>query len=497
MRVVAVLVFLLISFQLSAQQQPSRTELEKQRQQLLISIRETQEQLEATKKDQKATVSQLRALQAKLNARQRLIDNINQEIGNIDNTIQSSSAEVSQLQRRLELQQMGYARSIRYAYRHRNSYNTLVFIFSAQDYNDALRRMKYLKKYRDYRRGQVAEIRRTQEALKSKIDVLHTQKTQKSMLLTAEEQQRQELVKETNETDAVVRELKGREKELAQEIEKARRAARQVDQQINKIIQREIELARKKAEEEERKKREEERRRKEEEQRKAAAAQAAQAAQQKALPPPDGNVYGGVKLNTGSGASGGAKPATPAATKPATGTAGKPIAETHPEPAPPPRPKAEPPSYMLSLTPEVAALSSSFEANKGKLPWPVEKGFISLGFGPYKHPTEPRIMLDNAGVSISTSLNANVRAVFDGTVSSAFYVSGAGWTVVLSHGQYYTVYSGLAKATVEKGQSVKIKQSVGIVGENEEGVPVINFQVWKVGANNKTFKIDPAGWIAR
>jgi len=488
MRVAALLVLLLIPFTLSAQQ-PTRSELEKQRQQLLLSIRETQEQLAATKKDQKATLSQLRALQAKLNARQRLISNINQEIGAIDNKIRSSSAEVDQLQRTLEQQQQGYARSVRYAYRSRNSYSMLVFIFSSRDYNEALRRMKYLKKYRDYRREQVAEIRRTQETLQHKIGVLHTQKSEKNVLLGAEETQRLELQQETNETDAVVKELKGRERELSQEIEKNRRAARQVDQQINRIIQREIELARKKAEEEERKRKEEERRRKEEEQRKAAAA----AAQQQPSPS-GGQVYGNVKLNTGSGA---ARPSAPA-THPAAGTGAgnRPVAEAASEPAPA-RSRAEAPSYKLSLTPEVAALSSSFEANKGKLPWPVEKGFISLGFGPYQHPTEARIMLDNAGISINTSPNAPVRAVFDGTVSSAFFVSGAGWTVVISHGQYYTVYSGLAQASVQKGQQVHIKQALGTVAENDEGVPVINFQVWKVGNNNKTFKIDPAGWIAR
>ncbi len=488
MRVALIVLFTIMHFTVVAQQ-PSRSDLEKQRQQLLLSIKETQDQLEATKKDQKATLSQLRGLQAKLNARQRLITNINQEISNIDQNIRSSAGEVAQLQQRLELQQTRYAQSIRYAYKHRNSYNTLVFIFSAQDYNEALRRMKYLKKYRDYRKDQVNEIKQTQARLENKIGILNTQKSQKNLLLNTEEQQREELQKETNETNSVVKQLKGREKELAQDIDRNRRAARQVDQQINKIIQREIELARKKAEEEERK-------RKEEERRKAAEL----AAKSQPAPQPDGTTFGNVKLNTGSGTGTSAPKPAATTTTPASGTkapatdkpADRPVASA----TPPPR-KTAAPSYSLSLTPEVAALSNSFEANKGKLPWPVEKGFIALGFGPYKHPTEARIMLDNAGVSINTSQNAVARAVFAGTVSSSFFVSGAGWTVLISHGQYYTVYSGLSQVSVEKGQSVTIKQPVGIVADNEEGVPVINFQVWKVGANNKSFKIDPAGWIAR
>ncbi len=482
---VAILLFILVSVSAVAQQQqqlPSRTELERERQKLLESIKETQDQLASTKNDQKATLSQLRALQAKLSSRERLIANYNQELGNIDNNIHSSSTEVTHLQQTLEMQKARYAQSVRYAYKNRNSYSMLAFIFSANDFNDAVRRMKYLKKYRDYRTEQVAQIAQTQTQIQQKMGVLKGQRSQKEELLNTEKLQKDEIVKEKNQTDQVVSQLKGREKELAAQIERNRKAAKQVDAQVAKIIQREIDLAMKKAAEEEKRKREEE-------QRKAAAA--AQA------------TNSGVTLATGSNSGRNPavvtnNPATKSGTVTTPATNSNNTANNNAKPyALAPKRVVEAPSYMLSLTPEATALSNSFEANRGRLPWPVEKGFISLQFGTYHNPLEPKVIQDNPGVLISTTANATARAVFDGEVSTAMYINGAGWTLIINHGRYYTVYTGLASTSVKRGDKVKIKQPIGVVGENDEGVPIINFQVWKVGSNNKSSKVDPSQWIAR
>ncbi len=486
----AILLSFIVSITVFAQQQqqqqlPSRTELERERQKLLESIKETQEQLANTKSDQQATLSQLRALQAKLSSRERLIANYNQELGSIDNNIQNSTKEVMTLQQTLEMQKIHYAQSVRYSYKNRNSYDMLAFMFSSSDFNDAVRRLKYLKKYRDYRTEQVAQIAGTQTQIQNKMGVLKGQRTQKEELLNTEKAQKEEIVKEKNQTDQIVNQLKGREKELSAQIERNRKAAKQVDAQVAKIIQREIDLAMKKAAEEEKRKREEE-------QRKAAAALAAQ------------NNYGNVNLATGSNS--GRNPITvtnptvkPGTTTPATNNNNNAANNNANSKAYTLAPKSvrEAPSYMLSLTPEAAALSNSFEANRGRLPWPVEKGFVSLRYGPYEHPTEKHVKLDNPGVLISTTANAVARAVFDGEVSTAMYINGAGWTLIINHGQYYTVYTGLASTSVKRGDKVKIKQAIGVVGENDEGVPTINFQVWRVGSNNKSAKVDPSGWIAR
>lgn len=230
------IVFILLFLGLSVQAQQSRSELEKRRQAIVESLKETQAQLEATKKDHKATMSQLNALQAKLNARERLIRNINQEMGNLDNDIKNSSSEVQTLRGNLKVQQERYAQSVRYAYANRSSYNTLSFIFSATDFNDALRRMKYMKRYREYRKNQVDEIRSTQTKIEQKINVLSTVKNQKGQLLSAEEQQKLALQEERNETNKVVEELKGREKELVADVENKRKVTKRIDNAISEAI---------------------------------------------------------------------------------------------------------------------------------------------------------------------------------------------------------------------------------------------------------------------
>jgi septal ring factor EnvC (AmiA/AmiB activator) len=100
--------------------------------------------------------------------------------------------------------------------------------------------------------------------------------------------------------------------------------------------------------------------------------------------------------------------------------------------------------------------------------------------------------VEQSGVDIQTNSGATARAVFDGTVSNVFSIDGATWNVLITHGNYFTLYAKLASASVKKGQQVKTKQSVGTVATNDDGAGVINFQIWKGGQ-----KMDPAGWIAR
>jgi septal ring factor EnvC (AmiA/AmiB activator) len=124
---------------------------------------------------------------------------------------------------------------------------------------------------------------------------------------------------------------------------------------------------------------------------------------------------------------------------------------------------------VFELTPEAAALSANFEKNKGKLPWPVERGVITSGFGKNAHPVLAGITVINNGVDIATSSNAEVRAVFDGTVSATFSIPGAGKNVIINHGGYRSVYSNLKEVLVSKGQKVSNKQAIGRVLTDERG----------------------------
>jgi septal ring factor EnvC (AmiA/AmiB activator) len=149
----------------------------------------------------------------------------------------------------------------------------------------------------------------------------------------------------------------------------------------------------------------------------------------------------------------------------------------------------------VTLTPEAKELNTDFEKNKGKLPWPVEKGVITSRYGKQPHPVLPGIVIENNGIDITTEKGAGVRAVFRGEVSSVIVIPGAGKAVIVSHGAYRTVYSNLRDVSVVKGQKVETKQVVGTVLTDDNG-SVAHIEIWKITSEGLV-KVDPALWIYR
>lgn len=148
-------------------------------------------------------------------------------------------------------------------------------------------------------------------------------------------------------------------------------------------------------------------------------------------------------------------------------------------------------SGSISLTPEAAALSNSFVSSKGSLPWPVERGYISQGFGVHAHPDLSGISLINNGIDITTASGSSARAVFKGTVSAIINIPGQEKAVLINHGEYYTVYSRLSSVSVSKGQEVSAKQVLGTIWTDDDSKTILQFQVWKGQA-----KQNPAPWLA-
>jgi len=148
-------------------------------------------------------------------------------------------------------------------------------------------------------------------------------------------------------------------------------------------------------------------------------------------------------------------------------------------------------SSGFALTAEAKALNASFVANKGSLPWPVEKGVVTLRYGKQRHPVVKTLTIQSNGVRIATEKNAKVRAVFNGEVLSVITVKHANPMVLIQHGNYVTVYKNLAKVYVKKGDKVKTKQNIGEVFTNPtNGETIINFSVHK-----ETKTQNPAEWI--
>jgi len=488
MRIFVFLFLFLFAAQAARAQKPSRQDLEKRRSALLKEISETQEQLAATTKDRRASVSQLKALNSKLRARQNLISTINSELGNINSDIGQLKGEIEIMNKNLKTLKFRYAQSVRYAYKHRTSQSLVLFLFSSNSFNDAVRRMQYLKKYRDYRKTQADNIRKAQAKLSQKINSLNNKKQDKASLLKTEETQQSKIQQEQEETDKMVQELKGREGELMAQIQKNQRTANQIQAAIKAEIQREIALARKKAEEEARRKAAEEAKRKAAEE--LARKKAEDAARQQAAN--NGNVYKAgnqsVSLHTGKPTDNTSASGTSPKSKPEA-----PVSDNKPDNSSIEITTA--PSYKLSLTPEVQALSNSFAANRGKLPWPVSNGFVSSPYGRHSHPVYKSVTIENNGIDIATYPRAPVRAVFSGTVIKVVNING--YVVMISHGEYFTVYSNLSSVSVSAGQNVTTKQTIGTAGVNSDGDNMINFQIWKVGSNNASSTVNPSDWIAQ
>jgi murein hydrolase activator len=150
-------------------------------------------------------------------------------------------------------------------------------------------------------------------------------------------------------------------------------------------------------------------------------------------------------------------------------------------------------SSGMRMTPEEKIISNEFSQNKGRLPWPVARGVISLGHGRQSAPGLRNVEIDNPGISIVTEDMAPVHAVFEGKVSSIMVLAGGNLGVLIKHGEYFTVYVNISDLKVKVGDIVKIKQEIGRATHNgKDGNPEFNFQIWK-GQDNQ----DPEKWLAK
>lgn len=461
----------------NGQQQQSREELERRKKELQREIDEANEQLKETKKSTRESLGQLRALRDKITLRSRLINNINEEINFINGDINSAYRDVKTLQKDLDTLKAQYALLVVYAYKNRSSYDMLNFVFSAQSFNDAVKRFQYLKQYREYRRRQADNIVSTQDQLNQKIQNLESQRVKRSDALKTEQEQRTTLEVDKKEKDEVLNKLKGREKELITDINQRNKDAQKVQVAIRAVIRKEIEDARRKAIEEEtaRRKAAEEKRRRDEEARKAAALAAAEKARAAAAAAAANN-----NNNTANNTP------APAPEKPA------PAPVRTPEPTPEPE-KTTRTENVLEATPEALALSESFEANRGKLPWPVDAGNIIEHFGIHQHAVMEHIQVPSDGIVIATNKGGAVKSIFDGEVKSVVVMPGSGYVIIIRHGQYFTTYVRLQTTRVKKGDNVKTGQVIGTASTNDiENTGEVELQIWK-----GITKQNPEQWIRR
>ncbi|WP_162944639.1 murein hydrolase activator EnvC family protein [Flavisolibacter nicotianae] len=411
--------------------QSEKEKMQRERQQLQQELREIQANYSKVKGQQKATIGQLNILQNKMQVQNRYISNINSEIKLLNDDIYVSNVELTRLQRQLDTLKEEYARSVVYAYKNNSTYDYLNFIFSAGSFNDALRRVAYLKSYQAYNESKVKTIKETQSLIEQRKQQLLGKTNQKHSALLNQKEQLNELEGQKKEKDEVVQKLKSQANDLAKQISIKKKRDQQLRNQIAAAIRREIEKAR------------------EEERKRIAALKAAEAN----------------------------KPKTSTTTTETSTAAVTPKAKTTTA-------RREP----IPLNEGELKLANSFERNHGGLPWPVDNGYVSIPFGVSNI---GGLMMDNPGLTISTqSAGVPVKAVFDGEVS-AVSNTGEGMMVMIRHGRYFTVYSNLSSASVNRGDAVRTGQAIGRAATADDGTGgQVDFMLM-VGEKN----VNPRPWL--
>lgn len=393
----------------NAQEEPDKSQMEQEREEIQREIKDLQNVYTKIKGQKNVTLGQANLIRKKIQLQEKYLNNINRELRNINDDIYFSTLEINRLRKQLDTLKTQYSRSVIYAYKNRSTYDYLNFIFSASGFNDALKRIGYLKSYRSYREEQVRNILETQVLIQQRVQDQIAKKQKKNTVLQSQTKEIKVLEDQKREKDAVVSNLKSKEKDLQKQLTDKRKKDRQLNNAIAAIVRREIDEARKEA---------------------TIKAEAEAKTRVKTITPE--NPIG--------------TPPNPRVTKTIA---------------------SKPKSY-LDLNERDIALNSSFEKNRGKLPWPVDNGFVSIHFGSYKV-EGTTLKGDNPGITISTpTAGVNVKSVFDGEVASVFNM-GDGMAVIIRHGKYFTTYSNMASVNVSKGTPVKTGQSIGRAAVAEDG----------------------------
>ncbi len=462
----------------------NREDLQKQKQSIEKELAELNQLYRETQKNTKTSVKQLAIIKRKINARESLINSINREVKQLDETIYLNELDIYRLRKELDTLKVKYAKSIVFAYKNRSSYAYLNFLFSAGSFNDAMKRVTYLKSYRQNRETQASTIVKSEQLLQEKIGVLSNNKKERLSTLEVQNKQLVDLEEDRKEQDQVVAQLKGKEKELNKQIRDKESQRQKVAVAINAVIRREIEEA---------KRRDEAKRLKAlEDARKLKAAQdaaAAAAAQEKknaagtTTKPAAGSTTtkptttaGNTVAANGAGADNSASvnPPKPTLNDPATGVSSASKDRTY---------------SPLESTPEGMELSINFENNRGRLPWPVSNGIVTVGFGTQSY-AGTKLMQKSDGLEIAVPVGSPVRCVADGEVVYAGEVADEN-IVLVKHGKYFTGYKNLSSVAVSRDQKVKAGTVLGKSGTSIDGEGGILFMIM----NDKSVAQNPTPWL--
>lgn len=421
---------LLMAFSMAVYPQKSKAKLERQIANLEQEIATANKLLKETSKNKQATLNQVNLLDKKIKQREELVKAYNEQIAVLDDEISKGQSNIKALNGDLKNLRKEYAQMIVFANKNRSHYDKLVFLFSADDFNQAFRRLRYIRQFSDARKTKMDQIASTERRISGEVEASRKAREQQAALLQGEKEQKAALQGEKEDLNTQVKQLKKQEGNLQQDIKNKQKQAQKLQKAIDDIIAEEIRKANERAKKEA----------------EAKAKAEAEAKKKK------GNANANTKPNV-----------------PASG------------------------NKNMALTPAEMTLSGNFANNKGRLPWPVEKGVVSSSFGKHASVVSDKVVVTNNGIDIAVSENSQARAVFDGMVVSVNKLTASNTVIIIRHGDYFTVYSNIEEAVVKRGDNVKTKQNLGKIHTNKiEGKTELHFELLK-----EKDRQNPESWLAK
>ena len=390
----------------------NKDQLKKQKKAIENEISYTTSLLEKTKENKQASLQYISYLNKKISSQERLIQISNielslikKQINKLENQILFTEQQIDKKGKEILALKNEYGKMLYSLQKNKNDRNSLMFIMSSETFNQAYKRVLYLREYSRMRKAQTLQIIKSQDSLSASSERLILQKqlisekkTESIDLISNKRNNLNKILESKQEKDSKVAKLQKSEKIFLRKIKDQQKQARLIEEKIKRIIEEEIRLAREK-----------------------------------------------LKTENNS----------------------------------------------ISLTPEAQLLSDQFSANKGNMPWPLEQGLIVSYFGKQKHHVFGNVETFNNGINIATNENAIIRSVFNGKVSRIFFIKGEGKAVLINHGEYFTVYSGLKTVSVKLGDEVLTKEQIGtVLTDNNEKKTELHFEIWQ-GYD----KLNPSLWL--
>ena len=430
--------------------------LQNQRQKIQQNIREQERRLRSNERDVKQRLQNLMMLNTEIANKRKTIDTISRDIHQLEGNIVQLNQELDTLQKQLDDRKQKYIKSMRYMHRNRSIQSQLTFIFSAKNFSQMYRRLRFVREYASFQKAQGEEVKSKQRQITAKREELTATKKKKDALLYRGVQERRQLEGQQVEQQGMVNSLKKQQKTIQSIIDNQRKKDAALNAEIDRLIAIEVAKAKARAEAEARRKAEEARRREAEEARRREQELAR-------------------------------KTESKAESKSEKSTAKSESRRTE-------RRKTEsvevkkPREEVYTISSEDRRLSSNFESNRGRLPMPITGPYrIVSHFGQYNVEGLHNVRLDNKGINIKGQSGAQARSIFDGEVCYVFTLGGS-MGVMVRHGSYISIYCNLSSVSVSRGQHVSTRQVLGTVGAEH----ILQFQLRK-----EINKLNPDVWLGR